>query len=374
MELFAYIDETASDRTSGPGIQLVGAGALFTDAPVGKEVINEAIASLRVHPDLGRYPKSKLNIEKEVFHASKDSPISKECFFKSVNSQIKGEFCCYFTDIDSQREIMSPRSIEEIYRSASRINLAAAHDLPVKKLNIFIESRREFSKSHIEQWIETSYANIDAYAYEFCTSPQYYPSTVISLTDKTNPGVQVSDYLLWMYLRRIKIQDYLWSQFLRQPLTVIETEIRGEFRGSSTLNNFNYSTFNYPYIAQVDPLVADKYLSYQLIFQLTDHLSMHISEIDHGHIEHLVNEYRKRKRNSDYSLDFYIIISKIFLRSFDTLDVPQIFNANSHEKFLNLINAKYIAACALKSGSITQTRVLDKMSVLRRQIVDSFCD
>lgn len=368
MELFAYIDETASDNTSDPnappGIQLVGAGALFTEAPVGKEVIDEAIASLRSNPDLARYPKSNHNIEKEIFHASSDSPLSKASFISAISSNINGLFHSYLTDLDSERELCMQRSIEDIYRTSSRINLGAIDGLAITKLNIFVEGRKKFNQVHVDEWIERCYNNIDLYALDEIEKPQFYPDIHLNIVDKNCTGIQVCDYLLWMHLRSVKHSDNKWFDILNSNCCNLHNKSRAEYRAVYIMNKFNEEVSSYPVTFTLDVNRIDFESSVKQIQCVVDYLCKIIDSISHEHIKYLLLEYEKDK--STVSHERCYLMCKIYLRSFDTLSIPSLCQAATKSDYVNLVNAKHIAASALRGGSIQQTRELDKMCYLIR--------
>lgn len=192
---YVYVDETALDLPSG---RLFGAGALFVREPVEGDLIDRAMSALRDDPD--RRPSSarfdpKLEsldaqtFERGFFHASEDTKNAHSHFAKEIRAGVQGEFHAAFGP--------SKGGSTRTFRDRTLDALLPFLRQGVR-LDVTFEQRSGFDNGgDAQRLVDHLFRGLDVTAFELLSFRNLYPRIDVRIESKHEPGLQVTDMLLW---------------------------------------------------------------------------------------------------------------------------------------------------------------------------------
>jgi hypothetical protein len=200
--VFGYADET-SFVPQGGGRRRVGSGILLTRAKIGPDLIQEAMERLRSNPEVTR--EDDRTAKRGCFHASKDSRAARRAFAQAIRATVSGTVLYSYRD----PEVCPP--LEPKNTEGSHQNLAFLLSLlPVtstrSQVEILVEDRLGLGPIEQPAWMERLYRNIELRVCDTPSIPALFPDMRISKGDKTEPGLQVVDLLLWALNRSEAVQ------------------------------------------------------------------------------------------------------------------------------------------------------------------------
>ena len=209
--MIIYCDDTTFylDRDFGP--EMVGIGCLIVDEDLTSVIVNQAFDSFKADPDVinSRNSKSEIatmdqdTLSRGYFHASEDSQNSHSPLTIAINEHLKGNFKYGY--------------LSKTYKSISKLKeenlqylaiVAATTTSPVK---IFIEQCSLLSEAKVANVIGNVFKAIEWSAYKSYAIPLFFPKGEVTIVNKSNPGIQVIDFLLWANNRaRLSKPDRTW--------------------------------------------------------------------------------------------------------------------------------------------------------------------
>lgn len=201
--MYIYLDETAS-----PDNRYKGYGALLSkDSCCLGNVVSDALMELKKDDDRFN-PKNKkyddATLDRGYFHACEDSKNAHSHLCSSINKFI-GKNDVYFSAylIDTH----SPKSSDLKFSAyVSTLQLSSIRH-PVK---LVFEEGGFFSVSSLESY----YINHNNYSlmniYDLPFSELTYPLLSFETSIKSNPGIQICDFLLWVSLRHMYFSEPTW--------------------------------------------------------------------------------------------------------------------------------------------------------------------
>ncbi len=323
--VYIYIDETIFKD------KYVGVCALETHRPIENDIIIAALDDLKNDPDSIGNKQDHATMERGHFHGSEDSPNAHSHFAKRIKSTTHGVI--HFSYIPFQNNLIKETDFRRKTIESFMMTLKSS-----RPMTIYFERRNGFSKDVFQSQIKKLYMSLDRMAYENPFLPTFYPKIEIVPSGKSNPGIQVVDFLLWTlnwklyeptnkkahWLLRAGAADYCLSEV---PIALGLSDRGGRF-GWYTINqrlpdDIIKQLEMYPRDIRMDSQSSEETLRYyinteRLIHALAD---MVIPE----HASHfsvpLMNLVRDLK-NSEISEHKKVLgVASMFLRLFDTLPV-----------------------------------------------------
>jgi len=254
MTVYLYGDETEFDFTVGSVFHAyVGSGLLACDAPVTKAVVDEAIHNLQADPDRHKprhKEKDDRTLQRGYFHASDDSQNAHSHLCRSIVKHVAGTFFySYFRTNprhahDVERFSRGVGAFQELELELAGLGLLERRD----KIEAVIERRGSFNDQKAKEWAERFFQVVEQSIFDVPENPTPFPELVASTADKSNPGLQVVDFLLWAMNRKYaKPPREDWFKRLDMTcLRTLHTESRAELAGTfrvgkgATLGEFLY--------------------------------------------------------------------------------------------------------------------------------------
>ena len=208
--LHVYIDESGTPGLADKEDFLLG--AFLTEKPISQSIIDLAIRELKNDPDITEQDNDMLL--RGFFHSSEDSKNAHSAIcrqIKAITAPCEFFFEAFKKKSLSDKEIKSFESEAEMHQHLlSIVGVHFTHD-QYDEIQFHIAQRSgSFKERHADKW-HTGF--IDAIAYSAINTPQIpirVPQFSIEITDGTNPGVQIADFLLWAAQSKIYLNNETW--------------------------------------------------------------------------------------------------------------------------------------------------------------------
>ncbi|MCH2534422.1 MAG: hypothetical protein MK008_08285 [Bdellovibrionales bacterium] len=190
--MIIYVDETHYYENVTSGTEYVGTGVLIVnDTKVAKETVNHAFQLLRNDPDIKSKSTKKYDertLTRNYFHACDDSKNGHSAICSSINKYLQAEFHYNYRKLGEDVE----RAYQNTFMYAS-IHVCSTKS-PVK---MYIENRTGFSKIRAKNIVNKIFNAIEWGTYEVPAIPKFFPEFEIEFVNKSNHGVQITDFIMW---------------------------------------------------------------------------------------------------------------------------------------------------------------------------------
>jgi len=208
MNLWIYADETTFERGT-PAAETAGYGVLVTTTPIGSTVVDEALAELEADEDR-LDPKWKkqddATLASRHFHGTDDSKNAHSHFCTSIRKHVAGDFTYVFEDPTPG----NTATLKRMYAQALRVALVEVCYWP-GPIDLLIEHRDALTESGVEDLILDLYRDMATRVFDRPDDPFYCPKVNVQVGSKSDPPLQVVDFLLWSCARaHSNVADDLW--------------------------------------------------------------------------------------------------------------------------------------------------------------------
>lgn len=352
-KIYAYSDEAIFYRGDS---ELVGTGILFTEVPIEKMVIENAINKLKLDTDFD-LKKDKKTIDRFYFHGSEDSKNAHSHLCREIVKQVNGDFVYSYIN----KTLDNKRSIEQINRLTLQLSSIQLFDEPYE-VEMIVEERSTFGKNNIEDFLNTFNRNIEAMAYSHPSFISIFPKLSIEVRNKKEYGLQVVDFMLWAMNRHMKVpSNSTWKNYLNLKMrSESKVEDDSQFGGHYYLNSPCIDLdlkrmINYPYTVPLDiPKKGTHIVDY---YNFIEEIIISYQEIQlPKHCYHLTTKLNKAirliKSNVPYKEGDIKLIASTFIQIFDTVPVYKDININDKEIWLDILYAKKLSGLLLREGKM----------------------
>lgn len=368
-EVFVYVDETVcEDRW--------GAGVLLSEVEIKHSLVQEALGNLSEDNDINNPETSKLD-EKTLrnghFHGSSDSVNARSHFSRSIKKHVDGLFFYSYDKIDPKLG-----TVEKNQREHSLLNLVGIFQ-GTFKIHIIFEERSGFSSFAAEKLIEDLYVYMDHGAYDFPTIPTFYSAVSVEVEGKDNPGLQVTDYLLWATNRAVlkeqpKFSNWLGIRDMDSARTVGGNDAWGRRAIGKGASRFENIDLNAVTIYPQQPLLETEheYEVYELYIVAENFVHYFAKAGLPTHCQHFYKDFLRlssqlRNDSNAPSLDNIRGIAKLFLRLLDTLPLHVKYPKESGE-FEKLLRMKKFLGLTLRRDLIHGMNTAIALAHWRREL------
>jgi hypothetical protein len=391
MNFYIYSDETEfSLGSNSTKKEIVGSGLLIVESPIDEKIIKNALSNLQVDPDI--YSEScesqdTRTLKRKYFHACEDSKNAHSHLCTAIRDEIKGLFKSSYYYLDN-----SSQSSQSPYSSATRntkqtlsLELASLQFLNQNRnIHLYVESRESFNINHKSLWLESFFRNRERAIFDSPCIPICFPSIYIEFLDKRNPGLQVTDFLLWAvnrsmskgdkWLERLNLNRVDESSLLKRESRIeqaIKLYTLGNYLSLKELVEFT----SYPVSGDILNDYVNR-LSVEEICNLFISIENYIKNLIHddlpAHIGHLKDDLffaaTLLSREFDFSENVLETIASIYLRIFDTLPVYKNDSFDDERQWLNLLASRKLAALLLRNDLIQRRILADNILTYRRML------
>ena len=364
--IFAYSDETEFSLTKNSQTTVIGSGLFVTSKEITQELIDKALIDLANDSDKTEMDLKTLS--NGFFHASSDSKNAHSHLCSIINKHLKGCFRYSYFDKAKMKPWEKSKTSEEINRltlGLSSLEFYNSND----KVSLVIEERQNFTQKNAESHINKWHSQLDLHAYDHPSYITCYPDIQVSVMNKTNPGLQVVDFLLWVFNRAsMNKPDNIWRNRLKFTNSSSHKMPNSPDSGGDFYINESPSfsrRLNYPFSVE-DPKTKDEfYLGYLTV----EHTLRQLVKINFpDHASHLRSKLDKV--NTEIFSQAVLInqeqlseLASLFLRLFDTLPIYNSIQENDKESWSLILKAKKMAGLFLRNDLIHGVR--SSMDIVR---------
>lgn len=368
--IYIYIDETIFKDKH------IGVCALETHSPITSDIISRALEDLKCDPDRSGNKQDDATIRRGHFHASEDSKNSHSHLARHIKLAING--IVHFSYIPFQNNAEKENDFRQNTALSFMMTLKST-----RAATIFFEKRQGFSVDIFQTQIEKLYKNLDRMAYEKPFVPTFYPRLNIVPSDKSNPGIQIADYLLWAlnwqlfepssknaeWLKRAGSVDYGLSEI---PLEISD---RGGKFGWYTLNrrlpdDLLNQLARYPKNIRMDSQSSEETLRYYINAERIVH-SLANTQLP-PHMSHfslpLINLSRDLRNPKIIEPKKVMSVASMFLRLFDTLPLYSDLSSDS-EEFAELMRMRKYMGLLFHENLFPSVRTLLACCQMRQTLM-----
>jgi len=377
MKLYVYLDET--DFLSNNN-NFIGCGFFYLYNPIKDIVIKEAFKNLINDPDI-TYGDLKLKdtktIKRGFFNASKDSKNAHSHLCRSIVKYLSGNFEYFYYNPKNQKALNKYKKIEDIQNLTVQLATITISNLISHEIIFTIEKRSKFNEFHSKTWVEQLYKYKEKNIYDYPSIPSLFPKIQMKIGEKSENGLQVTDFILWT-VNRSKMNPVKLDWFNRLKLkhrhSFIENE--GPLQGGSYFINNEIKTPFFKYPETVLPIkeqisneeVINSYIIIEHIIKIIEKQSLP------NHVEHLKDELintvnKLSNENLSSSTELIQKTCSLFLRFFDTLPIYKDFSDNQTDRWASILSAKKIAGLILRNDLSHGIGTLDYITRFRKDIV-----
>lgn len=364
--IFAYSDETEFSLTKNNQNTVIGSGIFVTSNEITQELIDKAMLDLENDSDKTEFDVKTLT--NGFFHASVDSKNAHSHLCSLINNHLKGCFRYSYFDKAKMKTWEKSKTSEEINRLTLGLSSLEFYNSNVK-VCLIIEGRENFTQEKAESFINRWNSQLDLHAYDHPSYITCYPDIQVVVSNKNNPGLQVVDFLLWVFNRAsMKKPDNNWKNRLKFTSSSSHTIPNSPDSGGDFYINESPNIkgrLNYPFRAEDPKNDNEFYQSYLTI----EHTLRQLTKMDFpDHASHLCPKLDKI--NSEiFSTETLINIeqlseiSSLFIRVFDTLPIYDSIQESDMIRWSSLLRAKKMAGLFLRHDLIHGMR--SSMNIVR---------
>jgi hypothetical protein len=371
MEIFAYADESQFKKNQTDINSVTGSGILISPKPISQDVIEEALQNL--NQDIGRSRSDDKTLLKKHFHATEDGPRAHFHFIQTINKYVSGRY--RYSTFENHLETTSfqKRNSEQLFKLTLGLASNDFFSHRYSKINLVVEERSKFTKPMAEKWLESWFGQYDLHAYSQTSFITYYPEIEIVIGNKSVPGLQVVDLLLWAFNRtRREVPDNKWKEMLKMStFSHYSTENGPQSGGDCSLGTGLPLTGLLMYPVKVNDPNREEFYECYLIIERTIRL---LAKAIPNKIIHLKPKFdsilqKLSSPNLVFGEKILFEIASLFIRVFDTLPVYEDLKDSDTEKWDLLLKAKRMAGLYLRRDLIHGVRSADGIIRWRHEIL-----
>lgn len=365
MAIYAYADETIFTINTKTNELALGCGILVTKNKIEEFVIDEALIELAKDDDFD-FTKDQRTLNRKFFHSSEDSKNGHSHLCNSINKNVKGVFDYTFIDKINQNETTTKRFSEKQFNrclSHSTLELFLTTD----EIFLIVEKRETLNAKTLSKWQTQLYKMYEGATYNIPSYKTFYPKLNILLKNKSEPGLQVVDFLMWAINRtKTSNPNQVWHNRLKYKTWY-------EYKDEGNQNRAKYHLNTSPNDTEITedyPIKFQKYEEWEDFLNAYVIIERFLVSIDKNDFteknEHLFSDLDKistKLKTADYHLNGNDLTEagSVFLRLFDTLPIYSHIQDNDKEAWTILLNSKYLASMLVRNDQIHFNRAKNEI-------------
>lgn len=319
--MFVYLDETEF----GEG-QFSGYACLVTPERIGQEVIEEALDKLRNDPDRfhpDQQPMDDRTLERSFFHAADDSKNAHSHLCRAICSHVKGDFKSHVFHTAKH----SFSSKEDLYDLASKLAVIGLFSQCVELTFVFEQRGNLNVAALLSKWWPDLWFDLARNTYVAPFVVKYYPKVSFEIAGKSEPGLQVVDFMLWAAQKARMDSRSKWFERLPGWSKCKTTTIDGGWEGESikmlepespSVRRYDLDDCKFD-----DPKYSELDILWQIIVnvQVVINASYFLNDI--SKISHFYNdvEYLCKQRMVVHEVPHIRKMAECFIRLFDNIEL-----------------------------------------------------
>ncbi|QXH53216.1 hypothetical protein KSS94_08910 [Pseudomonas fakonensis] len=225
--MFVYLDETEFGDGSFSGY-----GCLVSPTRIGRAVIDEALENLRDDPDRfnpRQKPMDDRTLQRSFFHAADDSKNAHSHLCRSICKHVVGDYNSHIFHTGAH----SFSSKDELYDLASKLAVVGLFSRSAELTFIFERRGNLNVLALLSKWWPVLWFDLARNAYASPFIVKYYPKVSFEVLDKSEPGLQVVDFMLWAAQKARMDDRSNWFSRLPGWIRTKTTAVDGGWEGES---------------------------------------------------------------------------------------------------------------------------------------------
>jgi len=366
---FVCLDET----TFGNNGQYSGYGCLITDHRIGREVIDEALKRLNEDPDRNEDAfrnQDSRTLDRGYFHAADDSKNAHSHLCVVINEHVIGSFSSHFFNMRKE----AFRDISEAYSLASRLAILNVFS-ETPEVTFVFEERNDLTSNSIRAWWAALWEDLLRSSYSIPYRTNFFPRLNFEIKGKTEPGLQIVDFLLWAAARKTLGKQCPWIDRIR-PSVRIETKPSDNSWGGQSIDikfkaKRNVSHYCIADYRPDDPKLGSQEMLWQYLIHAQKAINVVYNNGPTSNIDHFWEDidYLYQNRINDRSHDFIEKLATCFLRLFD--NYPLITAKTSPDDKAFWLFCRKCMAYAIDKRNISARMHAIKLHDMRRYLIDN---
>ncbi len=346
--MFVYLDETEFGEGAFSGY-----ASLITEERIGQEVIDEALENLRNDTDRFIAPQKAMDdrtLERGYFHAADDSKNAHSHFCNAINKHIVGDFKSHI--FHAKKHNFS--GIEEIYDLASKLAVVGLFS-KAPELTFIFEGRDELNvQALFEKWWPDLWAGLRQNCFSAPFIVKYYPDIKFEIADKSNPGSQVVDFMLWSSQRTALGKDSKWYDRLDGWAKSSMTTIGGGWDGHSITrirpDNLRLKRYDLEDCLKETQLLTLNNDLHMILVNVQKVINNSLRLPDKKYINHFISDvdFLVRNRRTQHGVDVIVKMADCFIKLFDNISLISCDTPSSEKTFW--LMARKCMALTLRDG------------------------
>jgi hypothetical protein len=265
------------------------------------------------------------------------------------------------------------KSAEKFYREAFR--LAAVEIFSsAPTVRLIVEQRNGVSEAVLSTILKDLHLDLESTVLDLPILPLFCPKILLTISDKSEPGLQVVDFLLWACARALsRAKDRRWLERLNAAIRV---EMSDEGKPvSDGLLHLNWSTVpeGNPYPPEIEQDRAAAPDDYRRDWSLIERTIRTVASgdslpiyLDHLAADLALASSALASRDLKAVADGVRQIASAFLRLFDTMPVYGGVPNGDLVRWRELLSARRLAASMLDGRHLRSVRLRGEIIKLRR--------
>ncbi len=364
--MYVYLDETEF----GEG-EFSGYASLITEERISQEVINEALENLRVDQDRFLMPQKLMDdrtLERGYFHAADDSKNAHSHLCEAINRHVTGNFKSHI--FHARKHNFS--NVEEVYSLASKLAVVGLFS-KAKELTFIFEGRNGLSKrALLEKWWPDLWRGLSQNCFSAPFIVKYYPKVKFEISDKSGPGSQVVDFILWASQRAAFAKDHTWSNRLNGWAKTSMTTIDGGWDGHSIskIKPEDISLIRYDIKDALGetPLLGHNNDLPMILLNVQKAINSSKSNHNKRYINHFITDidFIILNRQKPHEVDFIVKMADCFIKLFDNISLISIDTPPTEKTFWLI--ARKCMALTLHDGLEAKIHTM-RLSDIRNNLI-----
>ncbi|MCQ8848210.1 hypothetical protein NQT74_06435 [Alteromonas stellipolaris] len=367
--MYVYLDET----TFGENDEYSGYASLITKSRIENAVIVDALNNLRADSDIAKKRFKEHDgrtLDREYFHAADDSQNGHSHLCSSINNNIVGKFSSHYFKTKEHNF----KNTEEAYDLASKLSMLSVLSESDEVTFVF-EERNDLTRRYIEKWWDSLWLDLLKSQYTHPYIRTYYPILNFEICSKSDPGLQVVDFILWASTRQVVGKKCPWLDRLKCWFRTETNPEDGTWGGHSLSfgmkekdNKETYKITDYQH--ENEKLNSLEYLTHyivnaQKVINLVASLGCQ-NGVEHFWSEiEFISDTRIKKGNADHIEK----LAACFLKLFDNVSLIK-YETSKEDKAFWLMCRKCLAY-ALHTHDVGGRIHSIRLSDIRNEIIDN---
>jgi len=207
--MYVYLDET----TFGKNNEYSGYASFIAKSRIENTVIIEALNDLKADPDIAKKKFKEHDgrtLERQFFHAADDSQNGHSHLCNSINKNIIGKFSSHYFKTKKHNF----KNTEEAYDLASKLSMLSVLSESDEVTFVF-EERNDLTIQYVEKWWDSLWLDLLKSQFTYPYIRTYYPVLKFEIGSKSEPGLQIVDFILWASTRQVIGKNCPWFDRLK---------------------------------------------------------------------------------------------------------------------------------------------------------------